>query len=166
MRFTLCLALAAASSALATTPAQLMNQLTVVTTDANKLNTSLAVANLTYSSAYAIHSLALTTIKDINNGTSLCNTTTGFTAANGISVIQTVVNNLTPPTLAALTSLINKKSQFDSFKLGSIAKTDITNLHTAVDNLSACIVSAVQNATVTPLDTGFNQAAAAYASES
>ncbi|KEI39502.1 uncharacterized protein L969DRAFT_49220 [Mixia osmundae IAM 14324] len=166
MKFTAVALLAGAAAAVsATTPTQLINQLNVVTTDAQKLNTSLAATTFTYSSAYAIHTAALQTIKDINNATSLCNSTTGFTPANSVTVINTVANNITPPTKAALTSLINKKSQFDSFKLGSLAKQDINNLKNSTDNLAACIVNQVIGATVTPLDTAFAQAAAAYASE-
>ncbi|GAA94634.1 uncharacterized protein L969DRAFT_94579 [Mixia osmundae IAM 14324] len=162
MKFAAVVALAGAAvaSAATFTPAVFQTRLQTVGTDAAKLNASLAVANLTYSSAYAIHTTALQTIKDINNATATCQNVTGFTAANGVTTIQYVSASIAPPTLNALSNLIKKKAAFDSFKLGSLAKSDVNMLHNSTSALAACIVKQITNATVTPLDTAFNQAGA------
>ncbi|GAA96966.1 uncharacterized protein L969DRAFT_54295 [Mixia osmundae IAM 14324] len=170
---TLAIVSALASSAVAQYAA-LTSQLNVVAADAQSLNKSLAAKTFTYSSAYSVHTAALKTSNDIKNATADCGNTASVTSAQATTTLNTLNNTILPPTLSALKEIIAAKSQFDSFKLGSLAKNDINTLRNSSDALAACLIKLAPTTQIksqgqaiqTRLDSGFQAAQNAYASES
>ncbi|KAI8059384.1 uncharacterized protein B0P05DRAFT_574878 [Gilbertella persicaria] len=123
-----------------------------------------------YSGALAIHTKEQALENLLKTATTSCcvqkTTVTDEEAAAVLNVISTLVPNIE----TTLSSLVSKKSQFDTILLATtLVKTDIKNLKTQTSALDTCLVAVTPsayttdaNGYVTRVNAAFTSASTAY----
>ncbi|KAI8985415.1 hypothetical protein BDB01DRAFT_759343 [Pilobolus umbonatus] len=124
-----------------------------------------------YTVALSIHNKGLALNTKITDARTACCINTGVViTGDEATAVLTVVQGLSPDIQSTLTSVINKKPEFDAVPLATnILKNDIITLDASTDGLIECLISrspashlTAANAEKATIDAAFDAAKAAY----